>query len=269
MSNSVIVEPPPPLTLTLEELRRLLSLSGWVREQDFTTIDAIEIETEHPFCLDPRLVSVTRVFGWASKTSTFGSVKIEYAEGYSYDDNEPDTFSTGDVTFGDTWTIGGVEVVDGDGVSYDIHDDELTDIFAEHGLNDIDYTEVKAGIKKIDEIDIIDGIETVTIEVSNAPDVKFCGRLIAHAKSCDSEGMGFVYSGHVGMWEELTIYFTQTNRFICHRGYRTKFFNRKDYTEVEVCETESAVRKFFGSGELANELMESTMLIDVFTSLEL
>lgn len=111
-------------------------------------------------------------------------------------------------------------------------------------------------IADIDDIDIDEDseMETFTIEIDNAPSVRFTGELVASAASSDNQAMGSKYSGQTGRWTELALYKTKGGKFICHQIGRTCWQGERDRFSGKVCETLEEVKEFFGHRWLAKDL---------------
>lgn len=85
-----------------------------------------------------------------------------------------------------------------------------------------------------------------TLEVDNAPAIRFRGEHIAHAssKSPDNESR----------WTELDLYRTAGGKYICHTVGLTCYQGESDRYAATVCESLDEVRAVFGYGWLAKEL---------------
>lgn len=110
-----------------------------------------------------------------------------------------------------------------------------------------------ADIKDID-VDEDSDMETFTLEIDNAPSVRFTGELVASAASSDNQAMGSSYSGQTGRWTELALYKTKGGKFVCHQVGRTRWQGERDRFSGKVCETLAEVQEFFGHRWLAKEL---------------
>lgn len=110
-----------------------------------------------------------------------------------------------------------------------------------------------ANIENID-IDEDSDMEIFTLEIDNAPSVRFTGELVASVSSSDNQAMGSSYSGQTGRWTELSLYKTKGGKFICHQVGRTRWQGERDRFSAKVCETLVEVKEFFGHRWLAKAL---------------
>jgi hypothetical protein len=95
-------------------------------------------------------------------------------------------------------------------------------------------------------------MEKFTLEIDDAPSLRFCGELIASAASSASH-VGR-YSGQTGRWTELELYITESEKYICYRIGRTIWAGERDRHSGKVCETLEEVKDFFGHRWLAKDL---------------
>lgn len=237
--------------ISLPEFEALLALNNWNHEQHHEVIEYLnrQIEKwddENESC---DLVDIHHVFGCASKTSTLNGITIIYTEGFNYVEYDPDSLSVGTEGQDDVWSIEGIAVYE-DGCALDAH--ELTDYLPPEFSN-IDYSVLQ--IARINNIDVDEDsdMETFTLEVDNAPDIRFTGERIASTASSDNREMGS-YSGQTGRWTELALYRTKGGKFICHQIGRTRWSGERDRFSGKVCETLDEVKEFFGHRWLAKEL---------------
>jgi hypothetical protein len=97
-------------------------------------------------------------------------------------------------------------------------------------------------------------METFTLEIDNAPNIRFTGEMVASAVSSDNQAMGSSYSGQTGRWTDLALYKTKGGKFVCHQVGRTRWQGERDRFSGKVCETLEEVKEFFGHRWLAKEL---------------
>lgn len=109
---------------------------------------------------------------------------------------------------------------------------------------------------EIEEIDINEDsdMQTFTLEIDNAPNLRFTGELVATTQSFDDMSAGRRYSGFRGCWTELELYKTKGGKFICHQVERSCWVGVRDRYSGKVCETHEDVKEFFGQGWLAQDL---------------
>jgi hypothetical protein len=105
-------------------------------------------------------------------------------------------------------------------------------------------------------------METFTLEIDNAPSVRFTGELVASAASSDNQAIGSGYSGQTGRWTELALYKTKGGKIICHQVGRTRWQGDRDRFSAKVCETLAEVKEFFGHRWLAKELYAEASIDD-------
>jgi hypothetical protein len=105
-------------------------------------------------------------------------------------------------------------------------------------------------------------MEKFTLEIDNAPKLRFTGELIAEAASSDDKASGS-YSGQSGRWTELALYKTAGGKFVCHRIDNTCWQGESTHFIGKVCETPEEVKQFFGHEWLAKRLYEEAGIDDV------
>lgn len=239
-------------TITVTEFEALVERKDWQREQQCEVVERTTRQKEEWSDAEEDIVQVDipHVWGVAWKVSSLDGVTITFNEGFNYDDFEPDSLCTGVEGMDDVWTVEGVTVVDEDG-------DELTasDLCAYLGsdFSDIDYSVLE--IEQEDSVDVCEDsdLETFTIEVNNAPDIRFTGERLAHvASSDDVQGVGG--SVQAGRWMEHSLYRTVGGKYVCHSVERTRWRGEEDCFRGKVCETLDEVKEFFGKDWLAEEL---------------
>lgn len=247
--------------MTLTEFEALVTLTPWRHEQSHEVTD--QMETPREIWGDDgdyaEQVFMGFSFGWATIISTLDGININYTEGFSYDDYEPDTLSTDTDGISDVWSIDGVVVTDEDGEQLNAYD--LAD-YLPLSFSEIDYSVLE--IEKITDIDVDEesDMETFTLEIDNQPNIRFTGELIASASSTDNQAVGSSYSGQTGRWTELALYKTQGGKYICHQVGRTRWQGEQDRFSGAVCENTEEVIEFFGHRWLAKELYEYAGICD-------
>lgn len=251
-------------TISIAEFEALVARNDWQREQDLEVVERLDRQVEEwdeeNESLD--LIDIPHVWGWASKTSTLDGIKITYTEGFNYDECAPDSLSTGTEGQDDVWSVEGVVVVDEDGDELSAH--ELAD-YLDSDFSSIDYSVLE--IEQVTDIDVDededdDTMETITLEIDNAPNIRFTGELVARVASSDNQAMGSRYSGQTGRWTELALYKTKGGKFICHQVGRTRWQGERDRFSGKVCETLDEVKEFFGHRWLAKELYAEAGIVD-------
>lgn len=236
--------------INLEEFKALVADGNWQREVDHEVIDRVEKPTTD---CDNNEVMVGHTYGWATLTSTLGDIEITYEEGFSYDDYEPDTFATSTDGLHSVWSVKGLTVIDPDYDNEEIDAHDLADYLSDE-FSSIKYDFLQ--IQQTDDIDVTedDTMEIITLEINNAPNIRFTGELVASASSSDNQAMGSSYSGETGRWTELALYKTASGKYVCHEVGRTRWQGEHDRYSGEVCETLDQVIEFFGHRWLAKEL---------------
>lgn len=249
-------------TITIKHFEDLINNGDWVRKQDLDIIEHIttskEVWNQEDEGLD--IVQVRHAYGLATLTSTLGDVVITYNEGFNFDENDPDSLATGTEGMDEVWKIEGVTVLDEDGE--EVSTSFLTD-YLSYEFSDIDYSSLE--IKETENIDLDEDsdMETFTLQIDNAPDIRFTGELLASVASTDNQAYTSSYSGQVGRWTELELYKTAGGKFICHQIGRTRWQGERDRFSGKVCETMAEVKEFFGHRWLAKELYAEAKIEDV------
>lgn len=244
--------------MKISEFKTLIARNDWQREQHHEVVERLDLIGI------PHIGGRASVWGWASKTSTLDGIKITYTEGFNYDEGDPDSLSTeteeqDDVWSTDLWSVEGVVVVDEDGDKLNAH--ELAE-YLDSDFSKIDYSVLE--IEQVTDIDVDEDsdMETFTLEIDNAPNIRFTGEMLASAFSSDNQAMGSSYSGQTGRWTELALYKTKGGKFVCHQVGRTRWQGERDRFSGEVCETPEEVKEFFGHRWLAKELYSEAGIDD-------
>lgn len=240
-------------TISIAEFETLVARNDWQREQDHEIVERLDRQIEEwdeeNESLD--LIDIPHVWGWASKTSTLDGIKITYTECFNYDECDPYSLSTGIDGLDEVWSVEGVLVVDEDGDELKAH--ELAD-YLDSDFSSIDYSVLE--IEQVTDIDIDEDsdMETITLEIDNAPNIRFTGEEIARTSSSPDLAMGSNYSGQTGRWTELALYRTKGGKYVCEQIGRTRWQRERDRFSGKVCETLEEVKEFFGHRWLAKEL---------------
>lgn len=240
-------------TISIAEFETLVARNDWQREQDHDVIERLNRQVEEwdeeTESID--LIDIPHAWGWASKTSSLDGIKITYTESFNYDECDQGSLSTGTEGQDEVWSVEGVVVVDEDGDELNVY--ELAD-YLDSDFSSIDYSVLE--IEQITDIDVDEDsdMETLTLEIDNAPSVRFTGELVASAANSDNQSMGSSYSGQTGRWTELALYKTMSGKFICHQIGRTRWQGEQDRFSGKVCESLAEVKEFFGHRWLAKKL---------------
>ena len=248
-------------TISINEFETLVARNGWHRDQDHEVVEYLDRQVsewdEETESVD--LTDIPFVWGWASKTSTLDGIEITYTAGFIYDDCDPESLSTGTEEQDDVWTVDGVRVVDEYGDELEAHE---LGYYLGADYSSIDYSVME--IEQVTDIDVDEdsNMETFTLEIDNAPSVRFTGELVASAASSDDQAIGSSYSGQTGRWTELALYKTKGGKFICHQVGRTRWQGERDRFSGKVCETLAEVKEFFGHRWLAKELYAEASIDD-------
>lgn len=238
-------------TLSFDDLEAFVARDGWHSEE------------AHEVAGSEDLDNVTHIWGWAEKKSKLDDVIVSYTEFFSFKAYEPDSLSTGPDEHNDTWRIEGVSIVDeyGNGMSGHELSNRLDHLSRLRLLKDefshIDYRMLEIG--EVVDVDVDEDVEanTFTLEIDNAPSIRFTGEIVASAASFDNGAEESLCSGVVGRWTELELYKTMGGKFVCHEVERTRWDGERDGFRGEVCETMEDVKVFFGKGWLVEYLYEN------------
>lgn len=243
-------------TITVAEFEGLVSRNDWKREQDHEFVERSVLRG----CRLGGGESVPHTWGCASKVSTLGGITITYTETFAYDDYEPETLSAETESLDEVWRMEGVSVVDEDGDEITIA--ELSDRLGPE-FKEIDYNFLKIG--QVTDIDVDEedsSMKTYTLDVDNAPSIRFTGALIGSAESSPNNASGSSYSGATGRWTELELYKTKGGLYVCHQIGRTQWNGERDRYSAKVCKDIEEVKAFFGHRWLAKELYEDAGIDD-------
>ncbi len=242
-------------TISIDDFKALVSRPDWHREQDHDVVDAITTHSERWNRDEDELerIEIRHAYGWASQTSALDGITITYTEGIEYYECDPDSLSTSIDGLDDVWAIDGITVLNDDGEPVCAAD--LAD-YLPITFSDIDYSVLE--IEQTTDIGITEDsdMDTITLEIDNAPDIRFTGERIARVSSSPEQAMGSSYSGQTGRWTTLALYRTANGKYICHQIGHTQWQGERTRYSGAVCATLDEVREFFGHRWLAKELYE-------------
>jgi len=111
-------------TISIYEFKKLIARDDWQREQEHEILDSLVIETEEWINENEGLglIETNKIMGSACKTSTLLGVKINYNEGFSYNEFDSSSLTYGTEGLFEVWCIEGITVVDEDGDTLDVYD---------------------------------------------------------------------------------------------------------------------------------------------------
>lgn len=248
------------MQISIEVFEILAACDGWHREHDWDIVDRVDRQIEEWDDEEESLVrlEIPNAWGWASKISKLGSFTVTYTEGFNFDQYDPESLTTGTDGMDVVWTVEGITVIDEDGDEMDAH--ELAD-YLPPAFSSIDY-----GMLEIDQVTDIDADEdsdmVITLEIDNAPSIRFSGQLVARTSSSDDPAMGGNYSGQTARWAVLALYKTKSGKFVCHQIGRTRWVGERDRYSGKVCDTLAEVKEFFGHRWLAKDLYDAAGIDD-------
>ena len=252
-------------TITIEQFETLLENSVWEHAQyheetavndkianiDYITDDEGEL-------IDMVETIILNHSGFSVKESETDGIKVKYCAEWNFDECDRDSFESGP-SFEGTWEVEtSLQVVDEDGdllTKQDLNS-LVCDWSQQNGTFDaIDFSEITCEIEQIDDVDVDEDsdMETFTLEIDNAPSIRFTGERIARSCSSDNNAAGS-YSGQTGRWTELELYKTVGGKYVCHQVGCTRWQGERDRFSGEVCETTEEVKNFFGYRWLAKDL---------------
>lgn len=249
-------------TMKLSAFEALIAREDWDFEQDHEVVERFN-RTEEQWneeAEDLELLHIPHAWGWATMTAVLEGIKIEYQESFTYDECDPSSLTSGTEGQDHVWTIKGITVVDEDGDKLD--DDALAE-YLDGRFQTIDYDILQ--IEQTTDIDFDEDsdMETHTLEIDNAPNIRFNGKKICSASSSPDQAMGSCYSGKTGRWTELHLYKTGGGNFICHQIGRTQWVGERDRFSGKACGTLEEVKEFFGHRWLAKDLYYKAGIDDV------
>lgn len=120
---------------------------------------------------------------------------------------------------------------------------------------------------EIEEIDINEDsdMQTFTLEIDNAPNLRFTGELVACIPRPDEflPRFSYRYNDQTYSWTELDLFKTKGGKFVCRERVYKCYRGQRDHFSGKVCETFEEVIEFFGHGWLAKELYTRASIDDV------
>jgi len=188
--------------------------------------------------------------------ATSGNVQ-SYAEAFEFKE-------IGINTSNDAGAVANFEIVSKRGIPFlktdDMYDGYEFDWFSEL-FDELDLVSaIKAKLPTADEEKIVgknddENLEWFVIQRDDGPSYKFRGVIIGEIESSNNNAHSN-YSGSSGRCEKLTIYKTQSGKFVCEKiGYSQWQGERTRYSAC-VCDTVLDVGHFFGYGWLAKDLYD-------------
>jgi len=247
-------------TISLSEFKALIASDDWQRQQKLEVIDELTQRASINEMNDTdERVEALSICGCASKASTLNGITITYNESFNYFDCKEDSFSASTDGQDDIWQMSGASVIDDDGD--ELSADDLS-TYLSHDFSNIDYSTLS--INDVINIDVDDKQDIIEIEIDYAPDVRFCGSLLAYAADSCETSSGSNYSGDPARWTELRLYKTNNGKLICHRTNCTQWANEKDQYSGKVCENTDEVVGFFGYSRIAKELYAEANIASAF-----
>lgn len=240
-------------TVTLDQFEILAKSDKWQRERVLDVYEHIYREKHIDDDEYPHTANVLCTFGYAAMTSILDGIEITYAENYSYDNHDEESFCVSADGQEEIWEVEGVRVVDEDGDEVDVWElaDYLPKAFYEINYDfdkDFDFNETTdIGIGEDSKM------ETITLAVDNEPNIRFTGECIAAVESSDDRP---------GRWTELKLFKTSSDKYVCQQVGVTCYQGERNRYSGVVCETTEEVIEFFGHRWLAKELYEDAGIDD-------
>jgi hypothetical protein len=120
-------------------------------------------------------------------------------------------------------------------------------------------------IPEIEEIDINEDsdMNTFTVKIDNAPNLRFTGELVASVPCSDDFSRAYSHYNQRNRWTHLDLFKTKGGKFVCRKREYTCYQGERDRYSGKVCETLEEVKEFFGHGWLAEELYAKASIDDV------
>ncbi len=206
-------------------------------------------------------VAINHTWGAVWNTLQADGIEVIYEAGWSHPEFKPEEAEASteglDVVW--TWKTLDFDVIDEDGdiLSRELLQDWIAD---ETSIDRFDLSALGESNTTDIDIDEASEMETITLEIDNAPNIRFTGELIAKVSSSPDKALGSNYSGQTGRWTELTLYKTRGGKFVCHQIGRTQWQGERDRHTGKVCETLAEVKEFFGHRWLAKDLYDSAKI---------
>lgn len=235
--------------ITIAEFITLVAHNDWQFKQDYEVIERFSRPVEK-FNDEKQIFEqfdIPHVWGVARRISILNGIKIKHTESFLYEEYDIKSFSTGTEGIDNIWSIEGVSVIDEKGEVLD------SEVLSEYLPSDfyIDYVQVvRENVMDVEEEGETD---TYTLEINNAPNIRFTGEMVACVKS-SPEITSSLYSGQTGYWTKLMLYKTKGGKFICYQVINTLWQGEHAYCRGQVCETLDEVKAFFGHGWLSKSL---------------
>lgn len=196
------------------------------------------------------------VDGWIANELKVDGLTISYQNAYRHPMHKPSLVEVSN-DIPEVWIVEKQEfnVIDEFDDVLDKH--EIGELIAEHtDIEEMDLS-IFGDDEQVDiDLDEDSEMETFTLDIDNAPKIRFTGELIGSAASSDNQAMGSSYSGQTGRWTELCLYKTKGGKYICHQIGCTRWEGERARYSGEVCETLDDVKTFFGHRWLAKELYD-------------
>lgn len=106
-------------------------------------------------------------------------------------------------------------------------------------------------------------MQQITLKVTSNPSIRFKGEKIGFACTTDQREAGRLYSQEVGRWEELSLYKTDSGKFICYLTMKTRWEDEQNNYLYKVCTTHQEVIDYFGQEEVANDLYQDAKIENI------
>lgn len=166
----------------------------------------------------------------------------------------------------DPISVTGLRLIDDDGEVLGVRDTDevMREVFGER-LTSFDVEALLPPIEVeeiIEEGELMEGMEQITLSNPGAPDVRFVGKLVAQVSSSPDQASSY-YSGSNGRYTILRLFRSRGGKLIAEQTGRTQWQGERDRIKVAVCDDEKAVIEFFGHGWLAKDLYEEAGISDV------
>lgn len=252
------------IKMTLEEFHDFLREDGWVHCQEISIVETDTYqEATEVVDGEPVFEEISHTHGNAWIASEKSGVTLTVNTGFQFNEYNPDSF---EAWHDECIEIVGLQIIDEDGEDFGNASSEPFNALPSEFV-DIDFTEIHEKLNTTTDIDLDKDLsmEIITLDVDNAPNIRFQGELIGSASSSANNAAGSSYSGETGRWAELSLYKTQGGKFVAHKIGRTQWQGERDRFSAQVCENEADVIAFFGHRWLAKELYEDAGISDAVT----
>lgn len=104
---------------------------------------------------------------------------------------------------------------------------------------------------------------TITLKVTNGPSIRFKGDRIGFSCTTDQRGAGGIYSQETGRWEELSLYKTDSGKYICYTAMKTRWEDEQSYYSYKACTAHEEIIDYFGQEEVASDLYRDANIENV------